>query len=64
MNSGFERTINWFKYQSKIITIERQNQCLDYLIDQSFQGVNRLFILSFGKNDDRTGRKQDIFIQL
>ena len=64
MNSGFERTINWYKYQSKTITIERQNQCLDYLIDQSFQGVNRLFILSFRKNDDRTGRKQDIFIQL
>ena len=34
------------KYQSKIST-ERQNQCLDYLIDPSFQGVNRFFLLSF-----------------
>ena len=34
------------KYQSKIST-ERQNQCLDYLIDPSFQGVNRFSLLSF-----------------
>ena len=38
---GFKRTINWNKYQSKIST-ERPNQYLDYLIDRSFQGVNRL----------------------
>ena len=46
---GFKRTINWNKYQSKL-PIERQNQ---YLIDLSFQGVNRLFVLSFKNNDDR-----------
>ena len=28
-------------------TTERQNRFLDYLIDSSFQGVNRLFVLSF-----------------
>ena len=39
--------INWNKYQSKIST-ERPNQYLDYLIDPSFQGVNRLFfVLSY-----------------
>ena len=43
LKSGFKRTINWDKYQSKIST-ERQNQYLDYLIDPSFQGVNRRFI--------------------
>ena len=43
---GFKRTINWNKYQSKI-SIGRPNQDLDYLIDLSFQGVNRLFVLSF-----------------
>ena len=35
MKSGFKRTINWNKYQSKKL-IERPNQCLDYLIDPSF----------------------------
>ena len=33
--------MNWKNYQSKIST-ERENQYLDYLIDTSFQGVNRL----------------------
>ena len=44
--AAFKRTINWNKCQSKIST-ERQNQYLDYLIDPSFQEVNRLFFLSF-----------------
>ena len=43
LKSGFKRTSNWNKHQSKIST-ERQNQYLDYLIDPSFQGVNRLFV--------------------
>ena len=46
LKSGFKRTINWNKYQSKIST-KRQSQYLNYLIDTSFQGVNRLFLLSF-----------------
>ena len=46
LKSGFKRTINWNKYQSKIST-EAQNQYLDFLINPSFQGVNRLFVLSF-----------------
>ena len=49
---GYERKINWNKYQSKV-AIERQNQFLDYLIDPNFQGVNRLFVLSFENKDDR-----------
>ena len=50
---GFKRTINWNKYQSKE-TIEAPNPYLDYLIDQSFQGVNILFVLLFGNTTDRT----------
>ena len=46
LKSGFKRTIYWNKYQSKV-TIQQQNSYLDYLIDPSFQGVNRLFALSF-----------------
>ena len=45
MKSGFKRTINWSKYHLKVI-IQRQKQYLDYLIDPSFQGVYRLFVLS------------------
>ena len=55
--SGFKRTINWNKYQSKVL-IERQNQYLDFLIDPSFQGVNKLFVLSFEDNAHRTSYKR------
>ena len=52
LKSGFKRIINWNKYQSKV-TIQAPNPYLDYLIDPSFQGVNRLFVLSFENNTDR-----------
>ena len=35
------------------MSTERPNQCLGYLIDPSFQGVNRFFVLSFGNENDR-----------
>ena len=44
LKSGSKRAIYWNKYQSKA-TIQAQNQYLDYLIDPSFQAVNRLFVL-------------------
>ena len=44
LKSGFKRTINWNKYQSQV-TLQEQNRYLDFLIDPSFQGVNRLFVL-------------------
>ena len=44
---GFKRTINWNKYESNIKTFA-QNKQLNYLMNPSFQGVNRLFVLSFG----------------
>ena len=53
LKSGVKGTIKWNKYQSKIST-ERPNQYLDYLIDPSFQGVNRLFVLSFEVKAQRT----------
>ena len=53
LKSGFKRTINWNKYQSKIST-EAQNQYLDFLINPSFNGVNRLFVLSFENKNERT----------
>ena len=50
---GFKRTVNWNKYQLKV-TIQVPNPYLDYLTDASFQGVNRLFVLSFENTADRT----------
>ena len=47
--------MNWSKYQSKL-TEQMQNRYLDYLIDPSFQGVNRLFVLSFKNKNDRIVR--------
>ena len=55
LKSGFKRTINWNKFQSKK-WIERPNQYLDYLIDSSFKGLNRLF-LSFEDEAHRTSYK-------
>ena len=57
LESGFKRTINWNKYRSKVST-ERPNQYLDYLIDPSFQEVNRLFVLLFEDNAHWTNQKQ------
>ena len=53
LKSSFKRTTNWNKYQSKVTT-EAPNPYLDYLINPSFQWVNRRFILSFVNNTDRT----------
>ena len=38
--------INWDEYQSTVTT-QVQNQHFDDLVDRSFKGVNRLFVLSF-----------------
>ena len=53
LKSGFKRTINWNKDQSKV-TIQEPNLSLDYLIDPSFQGVNRHFVLLFENTAGRT----------
>ena len=45
LKSGFKRTINWNKYLSKV-TIQRQHQYSDYLINPTFQGVDRLILSS------------------
>ena len=57
LTSSFKRTINWNKYQTKVPT-ERQNQYLDFLVDPSFQGVNRIFVLPFANETQQTSYKQ------
>ena len=53
LKSGFKRTIHWNKYQSDPKTYA-QNRYLNYFVDPSFQGVNRLFVLSFETENVRT----------
>ena len=53
LKSGFKRTINWNKYESSVKTFA-WNRYLNYLINPSFKGVNRLFVLSFENENDRT----------
>ena len=57
LESGFKGTVNWNKYQSKV-TQQISNRNLDFLIDSSFQGVNRLFVLSFEDRRVRETYKQ------
>ena len=60
LRSGFKRTINWNKHQTKI-SAERIHQYLDFLIDPSFQGLSRLFVLSFDNETERTRYKRYYF---
>ena len=53
LKSGFKILINWNKYLSKPELLA-QNPNLNHLIEPSFQGVNRLFVLAFENDDDRT----------
>ena len=53
LKSGFKKIINGNKYESNIKTFA-QNRCLNHLINLSCQGVNRLFVLPFENENDRT----------
>ena len=53
LKTGFKRTITWNKYRSEISN-QIKNNNLNHLIDPTFTNVNRLFLLSFENEDDRT----------
>ena len=53
LKPGFNYNINRIKYQSKGPR-QAQNQYLDCLINPSFQGVNKFFVLSFKNKAQRT----------
>ena len=57
LKSGFKRVINWNKYLSKPELLA-QNPNLNHLIEPSFQGINRLFVLAFENDDDRTSNEE------
>ena len=52
LKSGFKRVINWNKYLSKPELLA-QNPNLNHLVEPSFQGVNRLFVLAFENDNHR-----------
>ena len=43
LKSVFKRTMNWNKYDPKV-SVQAPNPYLDFLINPSVQGVNRLFV--------------------
>ena len=52
METDLKRTVNQNKCQSKL-TDQEQNRYLQYLINPSFQRVNRIFVLLFENRTDR-----------
>ena len=53
LKSGFKRTIKWNKYRSEMTNQTKTNH-LNHLIDPTFTKVNRLFVLSFQNEEDKT----------
>ena len=53
LKSGFKRAINWNKYSSKPELLAR-NPSLNHLVEPSFQGIKRLFVLAFENDTQRT----------
>ena len=56
LKSGFKTVINWNKYLSKLELLA-QNPNLNHLVEPSFQGVNRLFVLAFENDIQITSAK-------
>ena len=60
LKSGFKRKISRNKYRPKLELLA-QNANLNHLVEPSFQGVNRLFVLAFENDAHRTSNKRIIF---
>ena len=55
LKTGFKKTVKWNKYRSQM-SIQHQNNNLNYLINPTFTNVNRLFVLSFPRNSNADSR--------
>ena len=53
LKSGFKRTITWNKYMSQMSN-QTANNNLNCLIDSTFSNVNRLFVICFENEEDKT----------
>ena len=56
LKSEFKRTVKWNKCRSQM-TVQSNNNNLNYLIDPTFMKVNRLFVLSFERIEERNAEK-------
>ena len=53
LNEGFKRSVYWHEYKSKIETKTADNDNVTrFPLDASFQGANRLFVLSFDNTNN------------
>ena len=57
LQSCVERKINWKKYLPKFEVLA-QNPDLNYLVESSFQGIKRPFVLTFEKDTQRISNKR------
>ena len=60
LKSGFKRVINWNKYLSKPELLAK-NPNIKHLVEPSFEGVNRLFVLPF-ENDAQTASAKQYYL--
>ena len=52
-NKGFQRSIYWNEYKTKEKDEDGNANAVNYInLDPSFQGVNRLFLMAYGRADD------------
>ena len=56
LKSGFKRVINWNKYLSNPELLA-QNPSLNHLVEPRVQGINRLFVLAYENDTQRTSAK-------
>ena len=56
IKSGFKRTVRLNKYRSQM-TVQSNNNNLNYLIDPTFIRVNRLFVFSFKRIEGNNIKK-------
>ena len=56
LKSEFKRTVKWDKYRSQM-TVQGDNNNLNFLIDPNFTRVNRLFVLSFEVIEENNVKK-------
>ena len=57
LKSGFKRTMKWNKYRSQM-TVQNNNNNLNYLIDSTFTNLNRLFFLSLERIEENNVKKR------
>ena len=64
LKPGFKKTIKWNKYRSQM-TIQNNNNNLNYLTDPTFTNVNRLFVLSFERiEEDNVKKTREILFHI